>query len=179
MASFKKHTVVILLISIIFGCNQEPTLQTYFVDNELKPGFSTVDIPKSILNIDEASLSKEESEAFKSIDKLNILSFVISEDNKPQYQTELKSVESILNNPMYEQLVRGGNNIDGKFMINFVGDEEDIDELVFFGYSDNKGFIIVRVLGDKMTTNKMLNLRTILDKVDWDSVEFEGIKDLF
>jgi len=164
--SIKKLTALIALVAVFFSCNQEPSLQTYFVDNELKPGFTTADIPKSVLNIDPKSLSEEEQEALNSIDKLNMLAFVISENNKQQYKEELQKLKNILKAPMYEQLIRGGNDIDGKFMVNFVGDEDHIDELILFGYSDDKGFTVVRVLGDDMSLNKMIKLQSVVQKAD-------------
>ena len=45
--------MLMLLVAAFTSCNQGPTLQTYYVDNELTPGFISQDIPTSFLNIEE------------------------------------------------------------------------------------------------------------------------------
>ena len=171
--------MLMILVTVFLSCNQGPTLQTYYVDNELKPGFTTVDIPTSFLNIDEDSLSEEEQDALDSIDKLNMLAFVVAEDNKAEYKTELAKVKTILKDPKYEQLMRGGNSTDGKFVVNFLGEEDDIDELILFGNSDDRGFAIVRVLGDGMTINKIMKLQSVLQKADLDDAEVKQFSEFF
>jgi hypothetical protein len=100
--SIKKLIAMLVLVATLTSCNQNQSLQVYFVDHELKPGFTTIDIPTSLLNIEVTNLTDEQKEAYKSIDKLNMLAFVVSEDNKAEYEVELIKVKEILNNPKYQ-----------------------------------------------------------------------------
>ena len=154
---------MLILVVTFTSCDQNPSLQTYFVDNELKPGFTSIDIPTSLLNIEQTSLTEEQKEAYKSIDKLNMLAFVLSDNNKAEYEVELNKVKEILNNPKYQELMRAGNSTDGKFLIKYLGDEDSIDELIIFGNANEKGFAIIRVLGDDMSAQKVVKLYSAVD----------------
>jgi hypothetical protein len=173
---------IILLLSLVVtftSCNQGPTLQTYYVDNELKPGFTSLDIPTSFLNIEPTSLTEEQREAYDSVDKLNMLAFVLDENNKETYDLELANIKTILNDPKYEELMRGGNTTDGKFVVKFLGDEDDIDELILFGNANDKGFAVVRVLGSHMNVNKIMKLSSVLDKANIDDSQIGQFADFF
>src|SRR5690606_7583875 len=140
----KSIVYMVILVATLFSCNQNPSLQTYYVDNQEKPNFLSVDIPANFLNLDENSLTAEQKEAYESIEKLNMLAFRLTEHNQTDYDIELQKVKTILDNPKYEELMRGGNAVDGKFVIKILGEEDDIEEFILFGSSNNKGFAIVR-----------------------------------
>ncbi|RKE94979.1 uncharacterized protein DUF4252 [Ichthyenterobacterium magnum] len=171
--------MLLILVATLHSCNQGPTLQTYYVDNELLPGFTSLDVPTSFLNIDEAGLTDEQKEAYNSIDKLNMLGFVIGEDNKAEYKVELAKIKTILKAPKYQELMRGGNATDGKFVIKFIGEEDSIDELILFGNAANRGFVIVRVLGDDMNVNKIMKLSSVLQNLDLDNSQLNQFTDFF
>lgn len=177
--SIKKSMVVLFLVAAFTSCNQGPTLQTYYVDNELKPGFVSGDVPVSILNVENIDLTEDQKEAYESIDKLNILAFQLSSDNMDAYKTELTKVNDILKNEKYEELMRGSTS-DGKFQIKFIGESEaSIDELILFGSSNDKGFVLARVLGDDMNAGKLMTLTNVLDKADLDSDQLNNFKNFF
>ena len=177
--SIKKLITMLVLVATLTSCDQNPSLQVYFVDNELKPGFTTIDIPTSLLNIEVTNLTEEQKEAYRSIDKLNMLAFVVSEGNKVEYEVELKKVKEILNNPKYQELMRGGNTTDGKFSIKFIGEEDRIDELIIFGNANDKGFAIIRVLGDDMSANKVVKLYSALDTANINESQITQFADFF
>ncbi|SHH44022.1 protein of unknown function [Winogradskyella jejuensis] len=168
-----------LIITAFSSCNNGPTLQTYYVDNELKPGFTTFDAPTSLINVDKVELTEQQERAYKSVDKLNALIFQIDENNKEQYKVELEKIKTILKNPKYEELMRGGNTADGKFIVKFLGDVESIDELIVLGNANDKGFAVIRILGDDMNANDLLSLRTALDKANFESTDLNGLTDFF
>ena len=175
-----KNIIMLLILVVTFqSCNQGPTLQTYYVDNELKPGFTQLDIPTSFLNIEKTNLTEEQKEAYESVDKLNMLAFVLDDTNKDQYDVELAKVKTILKNPKYEELMRGGNTTDGKFVVKFIGEEDDIDELILFGSANQKGFALVRVLGNGMNTNKIMKLANALETADIDDSQISQFADFF
>jgi hypothetical protein len=175
--SIKKLAVMLLLVVAYTSCNQGPTLQTYFVDNQVKPGFLSVDAPIGLLNIEEVELTKEQEEAYKSIDKLNILAYRIDDSNKAEYELELANVKTILKNPKYEELMRGGNNVDGRFMVMFIGEVDNVDELILFGNANDKGFVVARVLGDDMNAGKIMSLQSVLKDMDFENANLKGITD--
>lgn len=175
--SIKKLAVMLVLVVAYTSCNQGPTLQTYYVDNQIKPGFLSVDAPIGLLNIEEVELTKEQEEAYKSIDKLNILAYRIDNNNKAEYELELANIKTILKNPKYEELMRGGNSVDGRFKVMFIGEVDNVDELILFGNSDDKGFIVARVLGDDMNAGKIMSLQSVLKDMNFENANLKGIAD--
>ena len=175
--SIKKLAVMLVLVVAYTSCNQGPTLQTYYVDNQIKPGFLSVDAPIGLLNIEEVKLTKEQEEAYKSIDKLNILAYRIDNNNKAEYELELENIKTILKNPKYEELMRGGNSVDGRFKVMFIGEVDNVDELILFGNSDDKGFIVARVLGDDMNAGKIMSLQSVLKDMDFENANLKSIAD--
>ncbi|RZN80913.1 MAG: DUF4252 domain-containing protein [Winogradskyella sp.] len=177
--SIKKLVMLALVVTAFISCSNGPTLQTYYVDNELKPGFTTFDIPTSFIDVDKVELSDQQEKAYKSIDKLNVLAFKVDSKNIDVYKAELENVKTILKDPKYEELMRGGNTTDGKFVVKFLGDIESIDELIILGNANDKGFMVARILGDDMNANDLVSLRTIMDDVKFEDTDLNGLTDFF
>ncbi len=169
-----------LLLGIAFtSCNQGPTLQTYYVDNELKPGFASFDVPTSFINVESVEMTDEQREAYESVDKLNVLTYIEEDTDAVEYKLELENINTILKNPKYEELMRGGNSTDGKFVVKYLGDEESIEELIVFGNANNKGFMIARVLGDDMNVSKLMSLQSVLENAKFEDTQLTGLTDFF
>lgn len=177
--SIKKLAVLALTITTFLSCNNDPTLQTYYVDNELKPGFTTFDVPMSLIDVKKVQLTDQQEKAYKSVDKVNVLAFKLDTENLTEYKIELEKIQTILKNPKYEELMRGGNTIDGKFVVKFLGEVEKIDELIILGSANNKGFMVARVLGDDMNAQDLISLRTVMDKVNFEEADLSGFTDFF
>ena len=170
---------MLILVVTLQSCNQDSTLQTFYVDNELAPGFTSLDVPVSMLQIDEESLTEEQLEAYESIEKLSLIAFVLDESNKEQMDIEYAKVKTILKNPKYEELMRGGNSTDGKFVIKCIGQGDDIDEFILFGNSNTQGFGVIRVLGDDMNFNKIAQLANVLQDSDIENSQLKKFSGFF
>lgn len=177
--SIKKLTVLVLIITAFMSCNNGPTLQTYFVDNELKPGFTTFDIPASFINTKNVDLTEQQQKAYESLDKLNVLAFKLNDKNQEAYNNELKNIKTILKDEKYQELIRGGSSVDGKFVIKFLGEIESIDEVIILGNTNDKGFLVARVLGDDMKANDLMSLRNVMDKINFEDTNLNGLTDFF
>lgn len=153
-----------LIVTAFISCTNGPTLQTYYVDNELKPGFTTFDVPASFVNIEKVELTEQQKEAYESVDKLNLLAFKLDANNQEEYKVELQKVKEILKNPKYEELIRGGNTTDGKFVVKFLGEVDNIDELIVLSNANDKGFMVARILGNDMNAQDLISLGDILQK---------------
>ncbi|WP_412985847.1 DUF4252 domain-containing protein [Pontimicrobium sp. IMCC45349] len=169
----------ILLVTVLTSCNQGETLQTYFVDNQETPNFISVDIPISFVDIENVELTPEQQEAYDSIDKLNMLAYTLGTDNAEDYKAELAKVKVILKNEKYEELMRGGNATDGKFVVKYIGDGNLIDELIVFGNANDRGFALIRVLGDDMDPAKIMKLGDVIGNMSSDENKVEEFMDFF
>ena len=180
MISVLKNLVLTILVAITLqSCDSNPSLQSYYVDNQEQPNFLSIDVPVHMLNLEMAQLNPEQQEAYKSIQKLNMLAYKVKADNQSEYETELNKVKSILDNPQYEELMRGGNPEDGSFSIKILGADDDVKEFILFGNANDKGFAIVRILGKDMSPNKIMSLASALDKAQIDDSKISQITEFF
>lgn len=164
-----KFIVMAFILFITFtSCKQGESLQGYFVANQETPDFISVDIPSSFVNLDQVDLTDEQKDAYDSMDKLNMLGFRVSEDNREVYKAELEKVQLLLKNEKYEELFRGGNSTDGKIIVKYIGTDTTIDELIIFGNANDTGFAVIRVLGDDMEPAKIMSLGNVADQLSSD-----------
>ncbi|MBA6151299.1 DUF4252 domain-containing protein [Gelidibacter maritimus] len=172
-------TVMTLLMATLYSCNQGPSLQSYYVDSQEQPNFLSIDVPLSMLNLDQQQLTQDQNDAYKSIQKLNMLAYKVTPDNIMEYEAEMAKVKTILDNPKYEELMRGGSPEEGTFTIKTLGKDDDIDEFILFGNIDSRGFAIVRVLGRDMNPNKIMTLASALDKANIDDSQLSQFTEFF
>ena len=155
--------IVFLMLS---ACSSHQSLQEYYVDNSENPNFISLDVPTSILNLENEDLSETQQEAMQSLKKLNLLAFKKTSDNEAEYEVEKAKVNAILKNDDFVELMKL-NSEYGKGVIKYVGDEDAIDELIIYGSSDDKGFAIIRVLGKDMNPGHIVELMNAIQKSDY------------
>lgn len=173
-----KSTIYLaLLVSVLLtACNDKPTLQKYYVDNSEKKGFVALDISPNIINTDKVKLTAEQKTALESFDKMNIIAYTADSTNQEQYDIESKKITEILKDKAtYNELMKVNNGKNGAASVSFVGEENDIDEFVFFAKRKENGFAVIRILGDDMNPNNIMNLISILQK---SNVNLEQLKPL-
>ncbi len=167
------------LITAFISCNQGPTLQSYIVDNQETNNFTTIDLPTSVVSFDESKLTDDQKQAYKSVKRLNFLGYRMQDGNEAEYKAELQKVKSILKDKKYKELMRMGNNEDGKVLIKYLGSETKIDELIVFGNANDQGFGILRVLGKNMQPDNMVKLVDAMQNADIDEDQLKGITEFF
>ncbi len=137
---------IISIVSIIFftvfliSCNSGQTMQEYYVEKQSNNDFISLDLPASIVNLKE-DVSPETKEAMQSVKKLNILAFKINDSNKDKYATEYDQVKKILKDEKYNELIRIKHD-NVHIVIKYLGDDEEIDEFIFFASDKDQGFCL-------------------------------------
>jgi hypothetical protein len=173
-------TILVLTVSvglISMACENYPSLQKYYVDSKENNEFISIDVPSSILQLKDADVSNDIKNTLASIKKVNFLALQLNDSNTDLYDSEKEKVKSILKNPKYKQLARM-NMGKGNISVNYLGEEDAIDEVVIFGSDNSKGFAIVRVLGENMNPADILKLTQEI-KMDGDSEQLKQIGNLF
>jgi len=178
MKSIKNLLGLILITALLVSCNNKPSLQKYYVDNQEAPNFWVTDIPTSLFAIDEKELSESQLKAYQSIVKLNFLAFKRDDNNSSIYENERKKVKEILSNDSYKPLIKYGGSKQGA-IVKYLGSETKIDEVIFFASDDTKGFGIIRVLGDDMNPSKMLTLVDVVKKSKLDTLKLKQFSNFF
>ncbi len=164
----KKLTTIlpILAFALLLGCSSTQSLQEYYVDNSENPNFISLDLPASILNLDEVDLTEEERTAVESLRKLNILAFKKTSANAADYEVEKTKVNAILKNSDFKELMKL-NSAYGKGFVKYLGEADAIDEVVIYGNSNEKGFALIRVLGKDMNPAHLMQLMQAIQKSDY------------
>ncbi|MDO6492131.1 MAG: DUF4252 domain-containing protein [Cellulophaga sp.] len=172
--SIKYIAAALTLLVTLGSCSSSQSLQEYYVDSNENENFISFDIPTSILNIASADLSPEEKKAVESIKKVNVLAFNKTTDNVASYKVEKTKVNSILSNKKYTQLMKINSKM-AKGVVKFTGEEDAIDEVIVYGYKDDKGFALIRVVGDNMNPAYLGKFISAMEKSNVDEGAFKDL----
>ena len=174
----KKAVIVLSVLAIFISCNQQKTIQTYIVEKQDKPGFMSVDLPMSLIQLNTDKAPLEVKEAYGSIKKVNVLGLPYLNNNEA-YEIEKKAILSILNNStLYKNLMKMDMN-GMRISIYYNGDANDINEVIVFGYSQKIGVGVARVIGNHMNPTKITQMAEYL-KIDPNQLnlqQFEQVLD--
>ena len=162
------------VLFLMASCNSGPSLQQYFVDHREDANFLSIDIPISVLDLDGVELTESQKAAVTSIKKLNVLAFRKKDSNQNQMTTEISQIKSILDTQGWDELMKINSKM-GKGVVKVVGADDAIDEVVLFGEHPEKGFMVVRMLGDNMNPANLIPLLKAIEKSNYRG---EGLKDL-
>ena len=180
-----KHLLAIISLGIflaatLVSCNEEPTLQSYFVDKQEDNRFVKFDVPSSLITEDSDLLNAEQKEVMQSVRKLNIMAYPIKEGDslKAEYQIEKQNVIDILAREQYQTLISFGSPTQGA-SLKFVGETDAIDELVIFASDEERGFAIFRLTGNDMDPEKFVNMMRSIETGDLDVSQMNGLGQLF
>lgn len=175
--SIKAFGIAILGLVMLVACNNEKTIQEYYVEKQESNDFIAIDLPASIVDVSE-NASEETKATMKTIKKLNVLAFKIDENNKAEYEKEQAAVKQILKNDQYNELMRmkhDGMNI----VINYQGSDEAVDEFILFASDENRGFALARILGDKMEPAKIMKMAEDMKNLDADGSALAELGEMF
>ena len=167
----KITTVLALFVLALFAtsCNNEQTLQEYFVASQEKDGFITVDVPINFLKPKSLDVSEDIQKTIKSIRKVNLVALQ-AKGNEEAIEKEKEQLTKILKNKdKYKSLMR--MNIQGYAVkMYYSGSSDAIDEVIAFGYSKEQGVGVARILGEDMDPSQfilmMQNIRTDPDALN-------------
>ena len=175
---FLKLSVLALAIFSFISCNNEQSLQEYYVDSKANDDFIMLDVPTSLIAPASEKLSADQQKVVKSVKKINLLAYSLKDTSF--YNTETAKLKTILQNDDYDELMKVGNT-EQRMRIFIKGDEDAIDEVVVFAQDENKGFVLARVLGEDMNVADMVRFAETMDtsSATLNTGSFEGIMDVF
>lgn len=156
-----KKIIVILLGYLAVSCGNNDSLQKYFIESSEKPNFTQIDISPSSM-IDENIFSDvNEKELLKVVEKINILFY--QKKDEVSYQSELERINRILSSDKYDELMRVNSEF-GKAKVKSEGDLDNITELVVDLSHKDKGFLLVRIVGNDISPKNLYELALLLER---------------
>jgi hypothetical protein len=170
----KKSVIILTVLALFVSCNQQKTIQTYIVENQDKPGFMSVDLPMSLIQLKTDKVPLDVKDGYESIKKVNVLGLPYLNNNEA-YETEKKEISLILNNStLYKNLMKMDMN-GMSVSIYYNGDANDINEVIVFGYSKKIGVGVARVIGNHMNPSKITQMAEYL-KIDPNQLNLQQFK---
>ncbi|ARN77262.1 hypothetical protein BST97_04295 [Nonlabens spongiae] len=161
-------------MTTLASCDSDPTVQSYYVDSEEKPGFYKQTVPKTILGIDERKLDEESLQAYNSLDKVSVLLLPAKPGEENRIKEEVEVFDKIISNGDYKTLIT--YNSDGmKVNLVYEGSSEKIDEIIAYGRYEDKVMGVARILGDDMNLGSIAKMFNELDGSD---INPAGIKSI-
>lgn len=177
MKTFLKISMIVFVTAIFtISCDTKPSLQKYYVDSKENNAFISVDLPANIIELKDENVSEEVKNTLKTIKKVNFLALQINETNQELFDVEKEKVKEILKNPNYKELMRM-NTGNGNLVVNYLGEEDAIDEVIIFGSDSKRGFALVRVLGENMNPTNILSMAQEI-KLDGNSQQLKQLSGL-
>ena len=157
----KKAVIILTVLALFISCNQQKTIQTYIVEKQDKPGFMSVDLPMSLIQLNSDKVPLDVKDGYESIKKVNVLGLPYLNNNEA-YEIEKKAISLILNNStLYKNLMKMDMN-GMSVSIYYNGDANDINEVIVFGYSKKIGVGVARVIGNHMNPIKITQMAEYL-----------------
>ncbi|MFL2572676.1 MAG: DUF4252 domain-containing protein [Flavobacteriaceae bacterium] len=157
----KKLLIFAVMVAFV-GCSKTQSIQEYYVAKSEDLNFLVIDIPTSVLGINNEVLNHEEQAALDSFQKLNVLMFRKTAANADQFPEELKVILQIIDGEQFESLMTlNDRQFSGKLLLE--GSVESPDEIVFFGSASDQGFLLARLIGSKMRVEKAIVLAKALE----------------
>jgi len=175
----KKYTTLLslLLFTLLFTSCQKESLQSYLVKSQEKEGFISMDLPTSFLQLKSDDVADDVKQTLKSIKKINLLALPMNEDNKAAYPKEKATLKRIFKNKEYKSLARFGKK-GMKINLFYTGNQDAIDEIIAFGYGDDAGVGVARILGKDMNPAKIMKMLKDV-KFDGDQINVKQLKAIF
>jgi pentatricopeptide repeat protein len=109
---------------------------------------------------------------------MNVVADQIKDGNDAEYQAEKQKVQNILGDKKYQLLSKmkmEGTNITLKY----IGDEDAIDEVIVLASNEERGFALIRLLGNNMRPEKMMQLLNSMEQGDVNLDQLTGITKMF
>ena len=175
----KKAVLILVLLSLgLVSCENETSLQEFYVENQNDKQYLAFDIPASLLIGENSRLTPEQRATLETIRKVNILGFPKKADNEAAFEQEQEKLSNILKSDKYNLLMKygGGNR---KAELYYMGEEDAIDELIVFGSDEEKGFGIARVTGDDMNPEAIIRLFKSMEKGELDIQGLQNLNTMF
>ena len=88
-----------------------------------------------------------------------------------------KKVTEILKGEDYQELMKVGSGKDAA-SISYIGDDDHINEFILFAKKKDNGFAVVRILGNDMNPNNIMNMLSLLKSANVDMDQLKPLQAL-
>lgn len=165
-----KNILSICLCALILMSCQTESLQSFMVDHKSDDNFLSVDFSLRTFVDNFDDLPEEQKQLFKDINKVNFLAFRKNESNNASYNTKRTQLLEILGNEFEGKQLMSVNAEEGLMKMYADQIEDNAEEIVIFASSDEKGFMLFRLLGDDLNPGNFYKMMQMSDDMNFDSL---------
>ena len=169
-----RSLLLTIIGALLISCDNSTSLQEYYVKNQGDTAFMSLDVPTSLVLGENSQLTEEQKATLSTIKKVNFLAFPLKGENQEAYEEEKTKISNILANEKYHSLMKLGKGTT-RAEIFFTGEDDAIDEFIVYGFDEERGFGVARVLGDDMKPEDLIKLFRSAEKGD---LNLAGLEDL-
>ena len=167
-----------LFVSFSVSCEPKMTLQRYFYQAQENGDFMLFELPTSLLGQSFDGLSQEQIETLKSVRKLSAL--VYRNSLNSQFANEQRVIiNEFLARDGFEPLFAAQMTDEAQIAIHIQGSIDEVKEAVFFGFADDQGFVLARIMGKDMDPAAFLALAKSLDERQFETLAEGVLKGIF
>ncbi len=170
--------ILLLFVGInLTACDNKQSLQEYYVENQNSKDFIALDVPASMF-ANTGTLNPDQKRTIETIKKINVLAIPKKIENESKIETEKANLDDILKDEKYQLLMKYGGG-DTRVEVYFTGEDDAIDEIILYGFDEERGMGIARLLGDDMNPSDILNMMKSMEKGDVQLDGLSGITEMF
>jgi cellobiose phosphorylase len=140
------------------------------VDHKSDDNFLSVDFSLRTFVDNFDDLPEEQKQLFEDINKVNFLAFRKNESNATSYTTKKTQLLEILKNEFEGKQLMSVNAEEGLMKMYADQIEDNAEEIVIFASSDEKGFMLFRLLGDDLNPGNFYKMMQMSDDMNFDSL---------
>lgn len=150
--------VLIFTALLVLSCKKDaPSLQQYIIESKEKENFMSLDLSTSMINSYLANADDNTKEIAKTLKKINLVGLPIK-GNEQQYEREKEKLSNVFKNNKNYKLLMKIKKENIKLNLYYTGETENIKEVIVFGYSNNFGLGVARLLGENIKPEKIIEV---------------------
>ena len=165
-----KNILSICLLAIVLVSCQTKSLQSFMIDHKSDDNFISIDFSLRTFVDNFDDLPKEQKELFEDINKVNFLAFRKNEANSTSYTDKKEELLGILSTEFEGNQLMSVNAEEGLMKMYADSVEDKAEEIIIFASSDEKGFMVFRLLGDDLNPSNFYKMMSMSDDMNFDSL---------
>lgn len=140
------------------------------VDHKSDDNFLSIDFSLRTFVDNFDDLPQEKKQLFEDINKVNFLAFRKNETNSTSYTEKREQLLGILSNEFEGNQLMSVNAEEGIIKMYADNVEDNAEEIIIFASSEDKGFMVFRLLGNDLNPSNFYKIMTMSDEMNFDSL---------
>ncbi len=165
-----KTLITICVSLLVLNSCQTNSLQTYMVDHKDDENFISLDFSLKTFIDNFEELSEDQQSLFEDVKKVNLLAFKKDNTREEYYNEKRTLLTEILSEEFNDSQLMSVND-KGRQMQMYADDlENKVIEIVIYGNDTDKGFIVLRLLGDDLNPANFYKMMKLSDEMNFDDL---------